>query len=246
MRSTGATLHSEPTCRPRTIPQLELFLEAPAPDLEARLRAAGLPPSLRVTLHTNRRTMVSIERGGGLRVHLGYASAPDEVIRAIVFWARTGRQAHRRMAARILLGFPAVQHAPPPSSGRPRRRPAPAARPSPRLQAWLGRLRQLHASLDARHFGGVLGPVDLVVSTRMRRRLGHFEPGLAPGEPHRIVLSRRHIMRDGWAAAADTLLHEMVHQWQHQSGLPLDHGPTFRRKALEVGIEPAAVWTRTD
>ena len=23
------------------------------------------------------------------------------------------------------------------------------------------------------------------------------------------------------------LLHEMVHQWQHESGLPVDHGPAF-------------------
>jgi SprT-like family len=190
--------------------------------------------------------MVSIDRGGGLRVHLGYAWAPDEVIRAIVVWARTRRHAHRRTAARTLLGFPAVQHAPPPSPRNPRHGPASQPPASPCLQAWLGRLRRLYASLNARHFGNALGPVDLIVSTRMRRRLGHFEPGLTSGESGRIVLSRRHIMRDGWAAAADTMLHEMVHQWQSQSGLPLDHGPTFRRKALEVGIEPAAVWTRTD
>lgn len=245
MRSSRSPLRSDATCGPRTIPQLELFYEVSVPDLEARLRAASLPPSMRVTLHTNRRTMVSIERDGGLRVHLGYAWAPDEVIRAIVCWARNRCHGHRRMAARILLGFPAVQHAPPASHLGPDGAATPAPG-SPRHLAWLGRLRQLHASLNARHFGGALELVELSVSTRMRRRLGHFEPGLAAGGPHRIVLSHRHIMRDGWAAAEDTLLHEMVHQWQHQSGLPLDHGPTFRRKAREVGIEPAAVWTRTD
>ena len=37
-----------------------------------------------------------------------------------------------------------------------------------------------------------------------------------------------------------TLLHEMVHQWQCEQGLPLDHGQSFRRKALEVGIRPNA------
>jgi hypothetical protein len=31
-----------------------------------------------------------------------------------------------------------------------------------------------------------------------------------------------------------------VHQWQDESGLPLDHGSTFRRKAREIGISPYA------
>ena len=37
-----------------------------------------------------------------------------------------------------------------------------------------------------------------------------------------------------------TLLHEMVHQWQHETGRVVDHGAEFRRKAREVGITPAA------
>jgi hypothetical protein len=42
----------------------------------------------------------------------------------------------------------------------------------------------------------------------------------------------------------DTLLHEMVHQWQDETGRPVDHGREFRRKAREVGIEPTAVKRR--
>ena len=60
------------------------------------------------------------------------------------------------------------------------------------------------------------------------------------GEPHEITMSRTHIDRHGWDEAAHTLLHEMVHQWQAEAGLPVDHGPTFRRKAREVGVEPRA------
>jgi hypothetical protein len=56
-----------------------------------------------------------------------------------------------------------------------------------------------------------------------------------------ITISRRHLRRDGWPAATDTLLHEMVHQWQAETGRPVDHGIEFRRKAREVGIEPRAV-----
>jgi hypothetical protein len=37
------------------------------------------------------------------------------------------------------------------------------------------------------------------------------------------------------------LLHEMVHQWQAENGLPVDHGAVFRRKAQEVGV-PAGRW----
>jgi hypothetical protein len=37
-----------------------------------------------------------------------------------------------------------------------------------------------------------------------------------------------------------TLLHEMVHQWQAETGVPVDHGPTFRRKARQVGVLPGA------
>lgn len=29
--------------------------------------------------------------------------------------------------------------------------------------------------------------------------------------------------------ARATLLHEMVHQWQFEQGLPMDHGPTFEQ-----------------
>jgi hypothetical protein len=39
----------------------------------------------------------------------------------------------------------------------------------------------------------------------------------------------------------ETLLHEMVHQWQAETGQPVDHGRAFRRKAREVGITPRAV-----
>jgi hypothetical protein len=37
-----------------------------------------------------------------------------------------------------------------------------------------------------------------------------------------------------------TMLHEMVHQWQAESGLPVDHGAAFRQKAAELGIQPHA------
>jgi predicted SprT family Zn-dependent metalloprotease len=55
-----------------------------------------------------------------------------------------------------------------------------------------------------------------------------------------IAVKRRHVQRDGWTEVRDTLLHEMVHQWQAERGHPADHGRSFREKAREVGIVPAA------
>jgi hypothetical protein len=74
----------------------------------------------------------------------------------------------------------------------------------------------------------------------MRTRLGELSVDLRTGRPLEIAISRRHIARHPWPEVEHTLLHEMVHQWQAESGLRVDHGPTFRRKAVEVGVLPAA------
>jgi len=68
----------------------------------------------------------------------------------------------------------------------------------------------------------------------MRRKLGHYT--LGTDEPATISISRRHLRRDGWNEVLSTLLHEMVHQWQEETGRPVDHGVEFRRKARLVGI----------
>ena len=75
----------------------------------------------------------------------------------------------------------------------------------------------------------------------MRSRLGHYTGGATvASEPAEIAISWRHIRRHGWEEALHTLLHEMVHQWQDETGRPIDHGARFRAKAREVGIEAAA------
>jgi hypothetical protein len=75
----------------------------------------------------------------------------------------------------------------------------------------------------------------------MKSRLGHYSPANgAAGSAAEIVISRRHIRREGLAAALDTLLHEMVHQWQDENGLKIDHAAAFRKKAREVGVAPIA------
>ena len=138
----------------------------------------------------------------------------------------------RLRARRVFLAFPVERHAP----VRPRRaRPAEPAEHAPLI----AQLERLHAILNERHFGGRLGTIPVRLSTRMERRLGEFE-ATHDGRAVASTLSRRHLDRDGWSAATETLLHEMVHQWQCENGMPLDHGRAFRQKARAVGIPPAA------
>ena len=212
--------------------QLELGFQ----DLESRLRALGLPNEVPIALHANARVLVTRTARGVLRLHRGYAHAPDDVLRAIVAWARPRvRRAARLAAERTLVGFPVHVHVP----RGPERRRSDVVRPGDaRL---LQRLQELHADLNVRHFAGALGRVRIGLSYLMRRKLGEFRPAAGPGCSASIVLGRRHIRRDGWAAAVETFLHEMIHQWQAESGLPLAHDPPFRRKAAEVGIDGGAV-----
>jgi hypothetical protein len=209
--------------------QLSLF--TPVVPLEQRLRVAGLPAETAITVHGNRRTLISISREGGLRVHQGYAAAPDTVVRAIVEWATARGPKSRRQASARLREFRFE------TSRTPVRRQVEPARPGDDVR--IGRLEALWDELNRQFFDGALEPITMVLSSRMRRKLGHYEPKSA-GAP-RIVMSRRHLRRDGWDAVRDTLLHEMVHQWQDHCGHSVDHGRVFRAKARAVGIEPRAV-----
>jgi hypothetical protein len=211
---------------------LELSTAPPSPrdagELLERLRAVGLRRIERCRLTSNHNVMVSF-RGPELRVHEGYLGAPDEVLRAIVVFVQGRTRGERRAARRRIVSY-TIQTGPP-----TRRRERMHADDEP-LAA---RLSEWHAQLNAEHFGGSLRAVPVRVSRRMKSRLGHYTAATADvtGE---IAISRRHLRRHGWDEAVHTLLHEMVHQWQDESGLALDHGPGFRTKAREVGIEPAA------
>jgi hypothetical protein len=120
------------------------------------------------------------------------------------------------------------------------------------------KLAEWHARLNEEYFGGTLAAVPIRVSRRMKSRLGHYtaggrvEPGgqvdgWTGGQERRaangvgeIAISWRHARRHRWEEVVHTLIHEMVHQWQDENGLPIDHGPRFRAKARDVGIEAAA------
>jgi len=206
-----------------------------APDevLAQRLAALGWKTPSTISTHHNRTVLVSLTPTGELRLHRGYAFASDRVLRAILrFVTPKVRRDVRAAARRELLAFPVELHVP----SRDRR----PARPRPGDEAIIRRLEALHRELNDRYFGGELGSVALRLSSRMRRRLGDIAMSRPTGRATEITISRRHLRADGWQEVTHTLLHEMVHQWQAEHGHRVDHGRTFREKARDVGIRPAA------
>ena len=215
--------------------QLALELDRPptsADELLVRLRELGLEGIERCQLTHNRAVMISFRRGV-LRLHRGYLDAPPDVHRAIVAFVTGRTRSARRAAQRIILG-----HSIPAHEMRPRRDPTsrPRASDVPLIEA----LARSHEHYNALLFGGRLSRIAIRISGRMRNRLGQYSAPCASGRAAEITISRRHIRRHGWEEALHTLLHEMVHQWQAENGMPIDHGREFRRKAREVGVEPTA------
>jgi hypothetical protein len=215
----------------RDASQLILELDAPphnAEELLARLRRLGLKRITDCRLTRNRNVMVSF-RGDELRVHEGYLAAPPAVHQAIVGFIEGRTRGERRVAQQVIVTHRVNSPAAPSRRERTRPEDEPLAE---RLTEW-------HRSLNAEHFGSELKAVPVRVSRRMKSRLGHYSAasGDVSGE---IAISWRHWRRHGWDEAVHTLLHEMVHQWQDETGRPLDHGPGFRTKARSVGIEAAA------
>ena len=213
--------------------QLSLVLRAAprsAEDLFGRLRALGLRRISECRLTRNRNVMVSFG-ASELRVHEGYLAAPDEVLFAIVRFVEGATRGERLRARQRLLEFPIETSTPP-----PRRRGG----THPDDQRMAERLTEWHAQYNREHFGGELRTLDVRVSRRMRARLGHYTAATRAGDPPEIAISRRHLRNHGWEEALHTLRHEMVHQWQDERGLPIDHGPMFRNRAREVGISPFA------
>jgi len=203
-----------------------------ADELLVRLRGLGLKRTDRLRLTRNRTVMVSY-RAGELRVHRAFLDAPTDVLRAVATFVDGRTRVQRAAARQVLLAF-AVPRTEPSVARRRRETSEPDDGP---IEA---RLTQHHAALNADRFGGGLRVVPVRVSRRLRSRLGYYRLAGPDGTDAEIVISRRHLRRHGWDEAVATLLHEMVHQWQDESGLPVDHGPGFRAKARAVGVTPAA------
>ena len=216
--------------------QLALDLEQAPPknaeELRARLQRLGLGAKYRVRLTTNRTVVVSYS-GGELRIHNSFLGADEEVWKAIILFVHGRNRVVRQEARRTILEFPIA------GSHEPSRRQRKPERTHPADLPLIRELTRWHVAYNDERFGGMLREIPIRISRRMKSRLGHYSPA-SDGCVPEIVLSRRHIRRDGWDEALHTLLHEMVHQWQDEQGLVVDHGSNFRAKARAVGITPLA------
>jgi hypothetical protein len=200
--------------------------------MRVRLERIGLGTQYRVRLTTNRTVVVSYS-GGELRIHHSFLGADEDVWRAIITFVHGRTRVVRNEARKRILEFPV-----PRSEEAPRRRRS-AERTNPADVPFIRELSRLHRAYNDERFAGVLRAIPIRISRRMKSRLGHYSPATHGCEAE-IVISRRHIRRDGWEEALHTLLHEMVHQWQYEQGLVVDHGSSFRAKARAVGITPLA------
>ena len=203
--------------------------ERAAEKLLAKLLSLGLAHVRRVVLTRNRSILVSV-KGFDLRVHEGFVDAPTEMHVQIVRFVMARRKWERQAARDAIIAYPLPRHT------KPARAPE---KTHPDDEPLAERLAEWHTRLNGERFGAQLKTVPIRVSRRMLRRLGHYAPGVEGGGPE-IAISARHCHRDGFASALETLLHEMVHQWQHENALPIDHGADFRRKCREVGAVPSA------
>ena len=202
-----------------------------AEELRIRLQRIGLGTQYRVRLTTNRTVVVSYS-GGELRIHHSFLCADEDVWRAIITFVHGRTRVVRNEARKKILEFPV------PRTDTPRSRRSPE-RTNPADVPFIRELSRLHRAYNDERFAGVLRAIPIRISRRMKSRLGHYSPA-AHGYEAEIVISRRHIRRDGWEEALHTLLHEMVHQWQDEQGLVVDHRSGFRAKARAVGITPLA------
>jgi len=199
-------------------------------ELLSRLRALGLRDVRALALTRNRAVMVSLN-DGTLRVHRAFLTAPETVHKAMVRFLMSPRRADRLAARRVLVGLPVKEE--------DRREPRAPEMTHPDDEVIATTLTEWHAKYNAERFHLALKRVTVRVSRRMRARLGHYAPA-QQGRPAEIAISRRHLRRHGFAEGLETLLHEMVHQWQDEQGHPLGHDRKFREKARAVGISGRA------
>ncbi len=98
---------------------------------------------------------------------------------------------------------------------------------------------------NQRLFGGSL-PSVLLNFSRLNRAYGFFAPerwaGNGQQRAHEISLNPQHIKTRSPEEVASTLVHEMVHLWQHEQGQPSRtgyHNREWATKMLEVGLVPS-------
>ena len=111
--------------------------------------------------------------------------------------------------------------------------------------AQFGAYNGMFAYFNDRLFDGKLPPV-LLNFSRLNRTYGFFAPerwaGKGHQRAHEISLNPQHLKTRTPEDVASTLVHEMVHLWQHEQGQPSRtgyHNREWATKMLEVGLVPS-------
>ena len=201
-----------------------------ADEVLAVLRRHGAPHR-RVQLTDNRRTMISVGRDRSLiRMHHAFAAADEAVLAAVAALYTAGLRTRKRMEAKTAVhAFIKTL----PLDRSPVRTPRRRAHPLDRVH--LERMQAVFDEVNRASFGGRLPRVPIHLSRKMKRRNGHFT-----SRPLEIVISWRLCAHGAPGEAEETMRHEMIHLWQYVEGLPVDHGPVFRRAARRLNVHPRA------
>lgn len=99
---------------------------------------------------------------------------------------------------------------------------------------------------NKKYFNGELNfrGVEWKISKKMFRTLGQF--GFNYTTKHQTVKMSERVLNAGTKEWHTTLVHELVHMWQFQTGRRVDHGYSFKSKAAAIAqINPQIVITRT-
>lgn len=94
-------------------------------------------------------------------------------------------------------------------------------------------LTALFWELNFKHFGGILPPIELRFSGRLKSTGGQYFK-----KPKKLIqISLRYLeFTNAWDEITDTLGHELVHYWLDFLGKPCGHNAEFRKKLYSCGF----------
>lgn len=213
------------------------------------MRESGALRLERVVLRSNVSRIWSLSPDGRtLNLHVAFAEAPKRLLRDFATIVRDGGE----LTPRCQRAMARVERWPPLEAQqrrlRDRRRRwseaadrALGAGPCCGTPAQRLYLRRLYAYLNETRFGGRLPRrMPLRFSNRMTSCLGHMLPGVMDGRRVvvEIALNIDLLISGNGRLRLDTMLHEMAHAADYLRNGNLDHGPSWRRIAMQAGCEP--------
>ncbi len=94
-------------------------------------------------------------------------------------------------------------------------------------------LQNLFWEINFQHFGGILPPIEVQYSSRLRTTGGRYFK-----KPKRFIQINTKYLKlpNSYEEIKDTLGHEMVHYWLDFLGRPCGHTPEFRKKLKQCGF----------